>query len=74
MEADPKSPDANFNLRKAAVYRNRAKATTNAPLKAALEATAREYELRARDAGGAVDPKVGKSPPVRFPQTSRHHH
>jgi hypothetical protein len=67
MEADSKSPDANFNLRKAAVYRDRAKATPNARLKAELEATTREYELRARGADAAVDPKAGKSSPVRVP-------
>jgi hypothetical protein len=73
MDRDPNSPDAKFYLRKAEHYRDKAKALTDARLKTALEALAREYELRARDAGGAVDPKVGKSNPVRFPQTSWHH-
>jgi hypothetical protein len=59
MEADPKSLDANFNLRKAAVFHDRAKATPNARLKAALEATACEYELRARHADDAVGLKAG---------------
>jgi hypothetical protein len=74
MDRDPNSPDAKFYLRKAAHYRDKAKAVTDAVLRTALEALAREYELRARDAYGAVDPKAGKSPPVRFPQTSWHHH
>jgi hypothetical protein len=74
MDHDPNLPDAKFYLRKAAHYRDKAKVITDAVLRTALEALAREYELRARDAGGAVEPNVGKSNPVRFPQTSWHHH
>jgi hypothetical protein len=73
MDPDPNAPDAEFYLRKAAHYRNKAKAVTEAPLKTALEALAREYELRARHAGGYVDPKVGKPIPVRSSQGSLHH-
>jgi hypothetical protein len=74
MDRDPNAPDAEFYLRKAAHYHDKAKAVTDAVLKTALEALAREYEHRASYAGGAVDPKAGQSNPVRFPQHSRHHH
>jgi hypothetical protein len=74
MDRDPNLPDAKFYLRKAEHYRDKAKAVTDAVLKTALEALAREYELRARHADAAVDPKVGKSSPIGFSQSSRHHH
>ena len=73
MDHDPNLPDAKFYLRKAEHYRHKAKLITDAHLKTALEALAREYEQRARHAEGAVDPKAGKSNPIRFRQESRHH-
>jgi hypothetical protein len=73
MDRDQNSPDATFYLRKAEYYRDKAKALTDAVLRTALEALAREYELRARNAGGAVDPKAGKANPVRAPQHAWHH-
>jgi hypothetical protein len=73
MDRDQNSPDAKYYLQKAAHYRDKAKLLTDARLQAALEALAREYEHRAREAGGAVDPKAGKSDPVRFPQEAWHH-
>jgi hypothetical protein len=74
MDAVRKPPDANLNLRKAAEYRGKARASADARVKRALEAVGREYEFRARDAGAAVDSKAGKSSPVGFAQSSRHHH
>jgi hypothetical protein len=74
MDRDPNSPEAKLYLRKAEHYRDKAKAVTDAVLKTALEALAREYELRARHADAAADPKVGKSNPVGFAPSSRHHH
>lgn len=73
MDPDPNSPDASYYLRKAAHYRDKAKLLTDARLRAALEALAREYELRARNAGGGVDPKADQSSPVRFAQGPLHH-
>jgi hypothetical protein len=73
MEHDQNLPDAKFYLRKAEHYRDKAKIITDARLKTALEALAREYELRAHAAGGAVDPKAGKSNPARSAQESWHH-
>jgi hypothetical protein len=64
MDTDRKPPDATLNLRKAAEYRGKARTSTDARVKGALEAVGREYEFRARDADAAVDPKVGKSSPV----------
>jgi hypothetical protein len=65
MDANRKPPEANLNLRKAAEYRGKARASTDARVKRALEAVGREYEFRARDAGAALDPKAVKSNPVR---------
>jgi hypothetical protein len=73
MDHHPNSPDATFYLRKAEHYRDKAGLITDARLKTALEALAREYEQRAHDAGGAVDPKARKSGLVRFPPESWHH-
>jgi hypothetical protein len=75
MDRDPNAPDASYYLWKAEHYRGKAKVVTDACLKTALAALAREYEHRAREAAGeAVDPKAGQSNPVGFPQHSRHHH
>jgi len=56
--------DANYCLRKAEEYRAKAKETNDANMKIALEAVAREFELRAREItardsksqGGGVKP------------------
>jgi hypothetical protein len=75
MDRDPNAPDATYYLWKAGHYRDKAKVVTDALLKTALEALAREYEHRASEAAGeAVDPKAGQSNPIGFPQYSRHHH
>jgi hypothetical protein len=58
MDRDQNSPDAKFYLQKAVHYRDKAKEVSDAPLKTALEALAREYEYRARNAGSVVDPKA----------------
>jgi hypothetical protein len=41
--------DANYCLRKAEEYRAKAKETNDANMKIALEAVAREFELRAKE-------------------------
>lgn len=73
MDLHPSSPDAGFYLRKAEHYRDKAKAVTDAVLRTALKALAREYELRARNAGAAMDLKAGRSDPVRSAQGSLRH-
>jgi hypothetical protein len=45
--------------RKAEEYRDKARATVDPRLKAALEAVAREYIRKARDFDGAAAPPVG---------------
>jgi hypothetical protein len=74
MDRDPNAPNASYYLWKTEHYRDKAKVVTDASLKMALEALAREYEHRAREAAAAaVDPKAGLSNPIRLAQGSLHH-
>jgi len=65
MATNRVTPDANFYWQKAASYRAKARAATNVQLRAAMEAAACEYELRARERI-ATGLKAGKVKPLRF--------
>jgi hypothetical protein len=49
MPLNPDMRDVNFLLRKAKEYRAKARDTNDPNLKIAFEATAREFELRAKE-------------------------